>query len=183
MTARLDITANRRCRKYSRRTQVARVVWALCLPLFRFSPRPLWGWRVWLLRRFGARVGRCAHLHPTVRILMPWNLTIGDQVTIGDRAILYALGAITIGDRATVSQYAHLCAGTHDASDPARALRRLPVSIGTDAWVCADAFVGPDVRIGANAILGARAVAMRDLPAGCTGVGNPMRVIGQKEEP
>lgn len=182
MTMQLDIAANRAARKYGRRTQVARVLWALCVPLFRFSPRPMWGWRAWLLRRFGARVGRGAHLHPSVRILMPWNLLIGDQVTIGDRAILYALGVITIGDRATVSQYAHLCAGTHDTRDPARPLCKRPIMIGPDAWVCADAFVGPDVRIGAGAILGARAVAMRDLPPRCTGIGNPMQIITEKEK-
>lgn len=182
MTMQLDIAANRAARKYGPRTQAARVLWALCLPLFRFSPRPMWGWRAWLLRRFGAQVGQGVHLHPTVRILMPWNLTLGDQVTVGDRAILYALGAITIGDRATVSQYAHLCAGTHDTRDPARPLVKQPIIIGADAWVCADAFVGPGVQVGAGAILGARAVAMRDLPQGCTGIGNPMQIMRDKDK-
>lgn len=176
MTMRLDIAANRAARKYGWRVQVARVLWAVSLPVFRFSPRPLWGLRAAILRLFGAKVGRRAHLHPTLRILMPWNLVIGDDVTIGDRAILYAVGQITIGNRSTVSQYAHLCAGTHDHRDPTRRMQRCPIVIGADAWVCADAFIGPGVRIGAGAILGARAVAMRDLPAGCAGIGNPMRV-------
>jgi putative colanic acid biosynthesis acetyltransferase WcaF len=142
--------------------------------LFRFSPRPFWAWRVWLLRLFGARIGREVHIHPTVRITIPWNLHIEDQAAVGDNAILYALGSIHIGPRATVSQHAHLCAGSHDWRDPARPLLRPAIVIGPDAWVCTDAFVGPGVVIRAGAILGARGVALRDLPARHIGQGNPM---------
>ncbi|MEO1638559.1 MAG: putative colanic acid biosynthesis acetyltransferase [Pseudomonadota bacterium] len=127
-----------------------------------------------LLRAFGARVGAEAHFYPTVRISIPWHLDIGPGAAVGDRAILYALGTITIGARATISQQAHLCAGTHDWHDPTRPLVRAPIRVGEDAWVCADAFVGPGVTIGEGAILGARAVAMVDLGAGHIGQGNPM---------
>lgn len=176
MSLHIDVTRNRRHRSWSRKAQAGRVLWAVCTPLFRCSPRPLWAWRVWLLRRFGAHIGMGVHIHPTVRITMPWHIEIGDQAAVGDRAILYALGKIVIGARATVSQNAHLCAGTHDWRDPARPLIKTPVLIGADAWVCADAFVGPGVRIGQGAILGARAVATKDLPAGHIGVGNPMQI-------
>ena len=176
MSAPADITANRRIRSWSNGALLGRVLWGLCQPLFRFSPRPLWAWRVWLLRAFGAQIGRDVRIHPSARIMIPWHLQIGDQAGIGDRAILYALGPIQIGCRATISQHAHLCAGTHHWRDPARPLIKAPISIGPDAWVCADAFVGPGVSIGAGAILGARAVAMIDLAADHIGQGNPMQV-------
>jgi len=176
LTSRVDVSANRRNRKYDRRTQARRVAWALCWPIFRCIPRPCWALRVWLLRMFGARIGQGVHVYPSVRITMPWNLHIGDQAAVGDHAILYALGEIQIGARATVSQYAHLCAGSHDIRDLARPLMTPSICIGEDAWICADAFVGPGVRIGNGAILGARAVAMKDLPEGKVGVGNPMVV-------
>ena len=115
-------------------------------------------------------------MYPTVRITMPWHLAIGDQAAIGDRVTLYALGFVRIGARATVSQNAHLCAGTHDRHRADRPLVKAAVVIGEDAWICADAFVGPGVSIGAGAVLGARAVAMRDLQRGCIGFGNPMQV-------
>lgn len=178
MTARINVTATRDRRNWKTSALAARVLWALCRPLFRLSPRPLWGWRRMVLRVFGAKVGAQVHVYPTARIAMPWHLTIEDQAAIGDRAILYAVGHIRIGARATVSQYAHLCAGSHDLTRADRALCKAPIHIGQDAWVCADAFVGPGVAIGENAILGARAVAMRDLPAGSTGVGNPMQIKG-----
>ncbi len=175
MSTQADITANRQQRSWSHRVLIGRCLWWAVSPLFRLSPRPLWAWRVWLLRCFGAQIGRQVHLHPTVRITIPWNLRIDEQAAVGDRAILYALGPIAIGARATVSQNAHLCAGTHDWRDPARPLVKTPIQIGADAWICADAFVGPGVRIGAGAILGARAVAMTDLAPGHIGAGNPMQ--------
>lgn len=173
----LDVATNRSMRKWSRSEQVGRVLWTLASPLFRFSPRLLWGWRRLLLRLFGARIGRDVHIYPSVRIEIPWNLSIGDQSAVGDRVILYALGAITLDERVTVSQGAHLCAGTHDLDDPARPLLKPPIHIGADAWVCADAFIGPGVKVGPGSVVGARAVAMKDVEAQTVVVGNPARTI------
>ncbi|WP_108815402.1 acetyltransferase [Loktanella sp. Alg231-35] len=180
MTAPVDVTANRAATSWSHREKLGRALWALAYPLFGLSPRPLWGWRRWLLRRFGAQIGAEVHVYPSTRIAVPWHLQIGDHAAIGDRAILYALGRIEIGARATVSQNAHLCAGTHAWREPARPLIRAAIVIGEDAWICADAFVGPGVQIGAGAVLGARGVAMRDLAPGHIGAGNPMQVRSAK---
>ena len=174
----LDVTSNRLARKWTRREQVRRILWGLAWPFFRFSPRTLWFWRRWLLALFGARVGRGVHIYPSVRVTIPWNLSCGDYSAVGDRVILYALGPIRIGARATISQGAHLCAGTHDINDPTRPLLKLPISIGDDAWICADAFIGPGVSVGACAIVGARAVAMKDVSTNAIMAGNPARPIG-----
>ena len=171
---------NRNARKWTRREQAGRVFWYLAMPLFRLSPRPLWGWRRLLLRVFGANVGADVHVFPSVGITMPWNLDLGAQCAVGDRAILYALGPITIGPRATVSQGAHLCAGTHDWRDPTMPLIKLPIEIGMDAWVCADAFIGPDVTIGDGAVVGARAVVTKNVAPGLIVAGNPAREIRKR---
>lgn len=173
----IDVTANRAAQKWTRRELAGRVLWRLSTPLFRLSPRPFWGWRRAILRLFGASVGVDAHIYPSVRITIPWNLDLGDCCAVGDRVILYALGPITIGPRATISQGAHLCAGSHDLENPSRPLIKPPIVIGPETWVCADAFVGPGVTIGKGAIIGARAVAMRDVNDGTTVVGNPARAI------
>lgn len=173
----VDVTANRSATKWSRRELLLRLLWGTLHPAFRFSPRPFWAWRRLLLRMFGARIGRDVHIYPTVRIVVPWNLDIGDQAAVGDRAILYALGKITLGPRVTISQGAHLCAGTHDISRPDRPLVKAPIDVAADAWVAADAFVGPGVAIGQGAIVGARAVAMKDVAKRTIVAGNPAKVI------
>lgn len=177
----LNIGANRAAPKWSRKELLGRALWELLSkPLFAWTPRPFWAWRRAVLRLFGARIGRDVRLHPSVRIAVPWNLDIADMASIGECAILYALGQIRIESRATVSQYAHLCAGTHDYSRPDFQLLKLPITVGTGAWICADAFVGPGVTVGDLAIVGARAVAVRDVPARAIVVGNPARLTGTR---
>ncbi|WP_276206158.1 DapH/DapD/GlmU-related protein [Thioclava sp. F42-5] len=135
-----------------------------------------------MLRRFGARVGAEAHVHPSVRIAIPWKLTLGAQCAVGDRAVLYALGPITVGTRATVSQGAHLCAGTHDLALQHRPLVKAPISIGADAWIAADAFIGPGVTVGTGAVVGARAVVTKDVAERWIVAGNPARPIRKMEK-
>lgn len=177
---RINVKSNRNAQKWTGREQLGRFCWGIATPLFRLSPRPFWGWRRFLLRVFGARVGWDVRVHPTVRIIMPWNINFGAQCAVGDRAILYALGQITIGDRATISQGAHLCAGTHDWRDPAFTLVKSPIDVAADAWICADAFVGPNVKVGEGAIIGARAVVTKSVASGAILAGNPAREIGKR---
>lgn len=133
------------------------------------------GWRCMLLRLFGARVGHRCLVRRTAFIEIPWHLRIGDEVVLGDRVIVYSLATISIGDRTIISQGAHLCAGDHDMDRPGWILRRIPISIGSDAWIAADAFVGPGVDIGCGVVLGARAAAFRDLPDWTVCVGVPAK--------
>ena len=134
-----------------------------------------------LLRLFGAELAGHVRIRPTVRIEIPWNLTIGEHSAVGDFAILYSLGPITLGEYVTISQYAHLCAGTHETRTRAMTLIKSPITIGNDVWIAADAFVGPGVTIGDRAILGARASTFKDIPAGVVAGGNPSRVIKPRE--
>jgi putative colanic acid biosynthesis acetyltransferase WcaF len=172
-----DISTNRSARKYSRGELVGRVLWGMVSPFFRFSPRLCWGWRNRLLRAFGARIGNNVQIHPSATIFLPWNLTVGDWSSVGFDALIYNLGPVTIGSRVTVSQRAHLCAGSHDVRDPSMTLLRPPISIGDGAWICADAFVGPGVAVGEGAVVGARAVVVRDVEPLAVMAGNPARKV------
>lgn len=147
---------------------------------FRFSPRPFYGWRNFLLRLFGARIERGCRIRSTVTVEIPWNLTVGEQSVIGDDVILYCLGPVTIGKRVTISQLAHLCAGTHDFTKPDFPLLRPPIEIGDDVWVATDVFVGPGVKIGAGTVVGARSSVFKDLPAWKICVGSPAKPIGDR---
>ena len=163
---------------WSLRDKVRRVAWMFVRTfLFRPSFHNWYGWRRFLLRAMGAKIGRGVRVRPTVRIEIPWNLEIGDESVVGDYAILYSLGKIRIGRKVTVSQYAHLCAGTHDHTDPAFPLLTPPVTIEDGAWVATDAFVAPGVTIGAWAVVGARATVTKDVPPDQIWAGNPARFV------
>jgi putative colanic acid biosynthesis acetyltransferase WcaF len=151
--------------------------WAVQATVFRCSPQFAYRWRAVLLRAFGARIGRGVKIRPTVTVTYPWKLVVGDHAWVGDDAVLYSLGEITIGRNAVVSQKAYLCAADHDYQDPSFAIRARPVSIGDEAWVAADVFVGPGVTIGDAAVIGARSSVLNDLPPAMVCVGSPARPI------
>ena len=174
------IQQNRAARKYSRSELVRRVLWGAGKVLFRFSPRIAFGWRRLILRMFGAKVGRDVNIYQTAQIYFPWNLDIGDWSSIGENALIYNLGPVTIGQRVTISQRSHLCAGTHDYRRRELPLLKPPIEIADDAWICADAFVGPGIRIGEGAIVGARAVTVKDVDAWSIVAGNPARLIKKR---
>lgn len=144
---------------------------------FRFSLYNAFRWRALLLRAFGARLGRNVRIRASARVDIPWNLEIGENSSVGDFAILYCLGPVTIGRHVTISQYAHLCAGTHETNTRRMLLIKPPITIGDDAWIAADAYVGPGVTIGARTIVGARSNVFSDLPADVIAVGSPARAI------
>jgi putative colanic acid biosynthesis acetyltransferase WcaF len=148
--------------------------------LCAWTPKPLNPWRLWVLRRFGARLHGSPFVHQRARIAIPWNLTMHDRAALGDRANAYSLGAIEIGAHATVAQEAYLCAGTHDFGHPALPLQTDRIQIGEGAFIGARAFVLPGVRIGARAVIGAGSIVTRDVPDGKVAAGNPARVIGDR---
>jgi putative colanic acid biosynthesis acetyltransferase WcaF len=176
----LDILTNRSARKYTTGDVLRRVFWGMAWPLFRFSPRPCFGWRCFILRCFGARVGRQVHIYNSTRIYYPWNLTVGDWSTIGEDALIYNLGPVTLGEKVTISHRAHLCAGTHDYSQPDLPLLKPPITVGDQAWICADAFIGPGVTVGEGAVVGSRAVVTKDVEPWTVVVGNPARFIKKR---
>ena len=130
---------------------------------------------------FGAKIGQRVNIYPSVLIYFPWNLEIGDDSAIGEWALVYNLGKVTIGKKSTSSHRAHLCAGTHDYRDPFLPLLKPPIVIGDEVWVCADAFVGPGVTIEAGAIVGAASSVFADVSSWNVVGGNPARFIKKRE--
>lgn len=140
----------------------------------------MFAWRRWILRRFGARIGKKANIYPTARIWGPWNLEMGDYSCLGPDVDCYCMAPIRIGRNATVSQYAYLCTGTHDISDPHMKLLAFPINVDDCAWVCAGVFIGPGVSLGQGAVAGARSSVFKDVEAWTVVGGNPAKFIKKR---
>jgi putative colanic acid biosynthesis acetyltransferase WcaF len=159
---------------FSFRDRLRRLNWNICRAvLYRTSPRPLHSWRSFLLRLFGAKMGRNCHFYPRSKVWAPWNLVCADQVTAADGAEIYNPAPVTLGSHAILSQDAYVCGATHDYDDPAFPLIAYAMNLGAYAWVCARASVAPGVNMGEGAVLGLGSVATRDLEAWTVYAGAP----------
>lgn len=167
---------------HSLRNKLGRILWNIIwLMLYRPSPRIFHGWRRFLLRLFGCKIGRGAHPYPSAKIWAPWNLEMGSHSCLGDHTDCYCVDKITIGSHSTVSQYSLLCTASHDYTDPSMPLITAPIVIGEGAWIAADVFIGPGVAIGDGAVIGARSSVFRNVEPWTVVAGNPTRVIKKRE--
>ncbi|ABA23481.1 transferase hexapeptide repeat protein [Trichormus variabilis ATCC 29413] len=149
--------------------------WLVQAIAFPLTPHPSSNIRCWLLRLFGARIGRGVVVRPTARFTFPWKVTIGDYSWVGDDVVLYSLDEIHIGQHCVISQKSYLCTGSHDIQDPTFRLKVAGITIGNGAWVATDCFIAPGVEIGANAVIGARSSVFTNMPAGQVCWGSPCR--------
>src|SRR5271170_5244470 len=70
--------------------KLLRVLWhCFQLPFFEHTPRMLSPLRIFLLRLFGAKIGRACQIDCGVKIWIPWNLTMGGRSAIGFNAEIY----------------------------------------------------------------------------------------------
>ena len=147
------------------KNKVGRVLWGFVAFLFfKFTPRPFHAWRRFVLRLFGAKIGKKARVYPKVNIWAPWNLDLKDECIVANGVTLYCQGKITIGYRTVVSQGTHLVAGSHDYTKQSFPLYTKPIHIGSHVWIAAEVFVHPGIIINEGCVIGARSVVNKNMP-------------------
>jgi len=169
--------------RLSRKNQIARLLWsAVWLVFARPLPRRLGnGWKLFLLRIFGANVHAKAVVYSSVRIYMPWNLEMQEYACLAPEVDCYNVAKVTIGAHATVSQKTYLCAASHDITSKTYPLITAPIVISNQAWVGAAAFIGMGVTIGEGAVVGATASVFKDVESWSIVGGNPAKFIKKRE--
>jgi len=167
----------------SRRNQIARQIWVIVWTLLaRPLPRSLGnGWKLFLLRSFGAKVHSKAVVYSSVRIYMPWNLEMDEYSCLAPEVDCYNAAKIKIGAHSTISQKAYLCAASHDISKSNHPLITAPIIIEDQAWIGADVFIGMGVTIGQGAVVGARAAVFKNVEPWTIVGGNPAKFIKNRD--
>lgn len=158
-----------------------RALWLLVNAIVFLNPA-LSGYRfkAWVLRRFGAQVGRGVIIKPSVNIKYPWHLSIGDHCWIGERAWLDCTSPLRIGSHVVISQGAYLCCGTHDWEDPGMGNVIAPIVVEDGAWIASFARIAGNVTIGQEAIVALGAVVFSDCEPRGTYRGNPAQRVGRR---
>ena len=162
-------------------TAISRALWMFVgLPILRSHVIPFSGLRVWMLRRFGAHIGRGVVVKMGVNVKYPWHLRIGNDTGIGGDCWIDCLTTVRIGSDCCVSQGAYLCTGNHDWTDPAFGLLIAPVTMEDGSWAGARSILTPGAVLREGAVAGAGSVISGTVPPYEVFAGNPATFVRKR---
>ncbi|MEP7168039.1 MAG: WcaF family extracellular polysaccharide biosynthesis acetyltransferase [Bacteroidota bacterium] len=145
-------------------------------PLFAFMAP-----KIFLLRLFGAKIGKGAVIKTRVVIKFPWFLEIGDNVWLGEAAWIENQGKIKIGNNCCLSQGAMLLTGNHNFKKTTFDLMVGDITLEEGVWIGAHAIVCPGVTCKSHSVLSVKSVATETLEPYSVYKGNPAVKIRDRE--
>jgi maltose O-acetyltransferase len=104
------------------------------------------------------------------------NISVGDNTVIHDDVHLDDRGKLTIGNRVSISDSAHIYSHDHDLVDQTH-VDNFHTIVDDDARVTYDSMVTAGSRVGKNAIVGAKAIVRGDVPDHHIAVGSPAKSV------
>lgn len=140
------------------------LIWIICNSLFLKNPIMVFMQpKIFILRFFGAKIGKGLVIKPSVDIKFPWKLEIGNHVWIGEHVWIDNLDNVVIGNNVCISQGALLLTGNHDYKLVSFDYKNAPIVIEDGVWIGAKTVVCPGVICHNHAILTVGSVATKSL--------------------
>lgn len=133
--------------------------------LFRLNPKVKWP------------------VHFTSKVLAPENIVKGILCDPGDNLNNYiqANNGIHFGSNIELGPGVSIISSNHESDNLRNHTKGKPIKIGNHVWIGANSTILPEVIIGNNVIIGANSLVNKDIPDNSIAVGNPCRVVKQKE--
>lgn len=151
-----------------------RLIWYLINEIiFKTGLYPFSTLKVFILRLFGAKIGRGVVIKPCVNIKYPWFLSIGDNTWIGEDVWIDSLTTVSIGANCCLSQGAMILTGNHNYKLSSFNLIVKPVYLEDGVWIGAKSIVCPGVVCLEGSVLFVNSVATENLKPNSINRGNP----------
>ena len=131
--------------------------------LFKTSPHMLSAWRVFLLRKFGAKIGKGCYIASSVTITRPWDFEMGNISGLDEDCFINP--PVKIGDYVSIGNNVHIIAGGHDVRSRGFERTPSPVIIDHGAFVGAGTFIGGGVKIGQASVIAAHSHIVQSIPS------------------
>ncbi|MCX8080282.1 MAG: WcaF family extracellular polysaccharide biosynthesis acetyltransferase [Bacteroidia bacterium] len=132
---------------------IVRGLWYMVNAFIFSSSFPFYAPKRFLLKLFGAKIGKGVVIKPYVYIKYPWKLMVGDYCWIGEDVRIDNLDDVKIGSHVCISQRAYLLCGNHNYKSKTFDLIIQKIIIEDGVWVGAGSIVLPGSHLKANAVL------------------------------
>ncbi len=139
------------------------------------------GFKIALLKLFGATIGKGVVIKPRVTIKYPWKLSVGNYCWIGEGVWIDNLDQVTLEDNVCISQGALLLCGNHNYKTTSFDLTVAPISLKEGSWVGAKCSVAPGVTLESHSVLSMGSVATENLESYSIYSGNPAVKVKDRE--
>ena len=126
-------------------------------------------------------------LEKRVTVAFPENFSVEEYVYIGPDAVIHALGGVSIKRGAVIGPRLIVHTANHTFKNAMsipydETFDKREVTIGENVWIGSDVILLPGARIGEGCIIGAGSVVSGEIPPMSIAVGNPVKVIKQRDQ-
>jgi putative colanic acid biosynthesis acetyltransferase WcaF len=166
---------------YQPGSRIRRALWYAVHELFICSGQPISALRIFLLRLFGAEIGKGVVIKPRVRVKYPWKLKIGNHSWVGEDVWIDNLGEVIIGSNCCLSQGAMLLCGNHDYKRSTFDLMVGDIRLEDGVWIGAKSVVCPGVICHTHSVLSVGSIASNNLEAFGIYRGNPAVIVKERK--
>ena len=159
-----------------------RILWVMFFKLLVNSFMPGTAWRKFILRIFGAKIGKGGKFKPNIKITFPWRLIIGDYCWIGENVWIDNLALVKIGNRVCISQGVYLCTGNHNYKKDLFNLILQKIVIEDDCWIAAKSIIAPGSILKRGSVSSLGTVVSGILEEDGIYKGNPAKLLNSKDD-
>ena len=136
--------------------------------------------KVFVLKIFGAKIGKNLTIKPKVNIKYPWFLEIGNNVWIGETAWIDNFVKVIIEDNVCISQGATLLTGNHNYKKSNFEMIVGEIYLEKGSWIGAKSVVCGGVKCKSHSVLAVNSVTSKDLNPYTIYQGNPAKEIRER---
>ena len=122
-------------------------------------------------------------VHFTSKVIAPENITKGILCDPGDNLNNYiqANNGIHFGSNIELGPGVSIISTNHNLNNLRKHTKAKPITIGNHVWIGANSTILPEVNIGDNVIIGANSLVNKNIPSNSIAVGNPCKIIKEKD--
>ena len=125
------------------------------------------------------RVGKNTSIHRCCQFRRG-NIVIGNNVIIGENALLDGSMGILIEDNVNFSSKVSIYTVQHDYNSPGFDVVGGPVTIKKNCWISSNSTILPNVTVGEGAVVAAMCLVNKDVPEYTMVRGVPFQVVRQR---